>query len=199
MLATGYGSFCFSGPASIMELCPILCHAPCNLIPVQRLSIVSMTFDPYARGRSGGGRELRRDMEGQRRVKPLTPHRSEVEFTAIRAQGPGGQHVNKVSSAIQLRFDVAASSLPDGLKTRWLQAPDNRLTAEGVLVIKAQRFRTQDANRQDAWDRLLELMAGYARAPKTRKATRPTRASVQRRLQSKTLHARLKASRQGLD
>jgi ribosome-associated protein len=132
-------------------------------------------------------------------VKPLTPRKSEVEFTAIRAQGPGGQNVNKVSSAIQLRFDVGASSLPESLKTRWLQSSDNRLTSEGILIIKAQRYRTQEANRQDAWARLLELMQRYVNAPKTRKATRPTRASVQRRLQSKTLHGRLKATRQALD
>lgn len=126
------------------------------------------------------------------------PRRSEVEFTAVRAQGPGGQNVNKVSSAIQLRFDVRASSLPDDIKARWLQALDNRLTAEGVLIIKAQRYRTQEANKQDAWARLTALVDRFARSPKLRKATRPTRASVQRRLQSKALHARLKATRQGL-
>lgn len=123
----------------------------------------------------------------------------EVALTAIRAQGPGGQNVNKVSSAIQLRFDVRASSLPEDIKTRWLQATGNQLTADGVLVLKAQRYRTQEANRQDAWARLYELLARYESVPKVRKATRPTRASVQRRLQSKALHARLKASRQGRD
>lgn len=127
----------------------------------------------------------------------MTPHPSEVEFTAIRAQGPGGQNVNKVSSAIQLRFDVRASSLPDALKHRWLQAADNRLTPGGVLIIKAQRYRTQEANRQDAWARLIELLERFSRSPKLRKATRPTRASVQQRLQSKARHAKLKASRQG--
>ena len=119
----------------------------------------------------------------------------EVALTAIRAQGPGGQNVNKVSSAIQLRFDVAQSSLPEDIKARWLHASGNHLTPDGVLILKAQRYRTQEANRQDAWARLYEMLERYERPPKARKATRPTRASVQKRLQSKTLHARLKASR----
>ena len=124
---------------------------------------------------------------------------AEVELSAIRSQGPGGQNVNKVSSAIQLRFDVRASSLPEDIKARWLQAPANHLTPDGVLVLKAQRYRTQQANRQDAWARLFELLERFERAPRKRKATRPTRASVQKRLQSKTRHSQLKASRRAQD
>lgn len=119
----------------------------------------------------------------------------EVELSAIRAQGPGGQNVNKVSSAIQLRFDVANSSLSDEIKSRWLASKDGRLTPDGVLVLKAQRYRTQEANRQDAWARLYELLEQFIHAPKKRKATRPTYGSVQRRLQGKAQQAQLKAGR----
>ncbi len=120
---------------------------------------------------------------------------SEVELTAIRAQGPGGQNVNKVSSAIQLRFDVAGSSLPDDVKQRWLQSGDSRLTQEGVFILKAQRHRTQEANRVDAWARLCETLDLYAKPPKRRKATKPTYGSVQRRLEGKAMQSKLKANR----
>ena len=120
---------------------------------------------------------------------------TEVELTAIRAQGPGGQNVNKVSSAIQLRFDVSGSSLPEDVKERWLQSGDNRLTQEGVFVLKAQRHRTQEANRVDAWARLYETLDQYAKPPKPRKATKPTYGSVQRRLEGKAIKSNLKSSR----
>jgi ribosome-associated protein len=126
---------------------------------------------------------------------------SEVEVTAIRAQGPGGQNVNKVSSAIQLRFDIPHSSLPEPVKARLLALSDSRITQEGVLVLKAQRYRTQDMNRMDAFSRLHELVNSVAVPPKKRKATQPSYGSVQRRLQSKTKRSDLKASRgsKGLD
>lgn len=120
---------------------------------------------------------------------------AEVELSAIRTQGPGGQNVNKVSSAIHLRFDVAGSSLPDDVKQRWLQSGDSRLTQEGVFILKAQRHRTQEANRLDAWTRLYDTLDLYAQPPKPRKATRPTYASVQRRLQSKAMQANIKSTR----
>lgn len=124
---------------------------------------------------------------------------TEVELTAIRAQGPGGQNVNKVSSAIQLRFDVAGSSLPEDVKLRWLQSGDSRLTQDGVFVLKAQRHRTQEANRVDAWARLYDTLDIYAKPPKRRKATKPTYGSVQRRLEGKAMQSKIKASRRGED
>jgi ribosome-associated protein len=122
-------------------------------------------------------------------------HESEVDITAIRAQGAGGQNVNKVSSAIHLRFDVHASSLPTDVKARLLALPDQRITREGVVVIKAQTHRTQDMNRLEALTRLMALVESVAQAPKPRKATRPTYASKLRRLDSKKKTSAIKSNR----
>jgi len=120
---------------------------------------------------------------------------SQVQISAIRAQGAGGQNVNKVSSAIHLRFDIGASSLPEGVKERLLALSDKRITAEGVLVIKAQSHRTQDMNRLDAYARLHDIVQSVALAPKPRRATRPTRASKERRLQDKSQRSTIKELR----
>ncbi len=119
----------------------------------------------------------------------------EVDISAIRAQGAGGQNVNKVSNAVHLRFDVRASSLPDALKERLLATRDQRITDEGVVVIKAQQHRSLEKNREDAMARLHELVAAAAHIPRVRKATKPTRASQRRRLEGKTLRSGIKAGR----
>ena len=110
---------------------------------------------------------------------------TEIEIQAIRASGPGGQHVNKVSSAIHLRFDVSTSTLPDAVKRRLLKLRDATLSRSGVIVIKAQKFRSQEKNRADAFARLEALLIRAQRERKKRRTTKPTKASVKRRLDSK--------------
>ena len=123
----------------------------------------------------------------------LSPH--ELHFTAIRAQGPGGQNVNKVSCAVHLRFDIRASSLPEAVKERLLQSPDQRGSRDGVIVIKAQASRSLEQNKLEAVARLQALVAEAARVLPPRKATKPTRGSQRRRLEAKSQRGEVKAGR----
>jgi ribosome-associated protein len=120
---------------------------------------------------------------------------AEIEFSAIRASGPGGQHVNKISSAIQLRFDVNASSLLEGQKQRILEFRDSRISDSGVIVIKAQNHRSQERNKSDALDRLKDILAKALKPKVVRRPTRPSQGAVRRRLKAKTIRSEVKSLR----
>lgn len=124
---------------------------------------------------------------------------SELDFSAVRSQGAGGQNVNKVSSAIHLRFDIKASSLPEFYKTRLLELKDKRITKDGIIVIKAQEFREQNLNREAAVERLVELIKSVTIVKRKRIATKPTRGSQKRRLESKTKRSQTKSLRGKVD
>jgi ribosome-associated protein len=125
----------------------------------------------------------------------------EIEFTQVRAAGPGGQHVNKVSSAIHLRFDIHASSLPQWYKNKLLQYKDYRISKDGIIIIKAQRFRSQIQNKEDALDRLYQLIKKATKVEKIRKATKPSKSAKKKRLESKSKRGKLKylRSKRSLD
>lgn len=130
-------------------------------------------------------------------TRNITIDESEIEERFIRASGPGGQHVNRAATAVQLRFDVAHSpSLPDDVRERLIRLASSRMTEDGVLIIEAKRFRSQGRNREDALNRLVKLIRRAARKPETRRKTRPTRASKKRRLEDKRRRSEIKRLRQ---
>ena len=132
-------------------------------------------------------------------ASPIILRESEVEIDAIRAQGSGGQNVNKVSNAVHLRFNISASSLPDGVKTRLLRMNDHRISADGVVVIKAQNHRSLEKNREDAFARLRAMIAAAAEVPRPRRPTRATYGSKQRRVSGKVMRGRVKRLRGRVD
>jgi ribosome-associated protein len=132
-------------------------------------------------------------------TKSLSIALTEIEMSAIRSQGAGGQNVNKVASAIHLRFDIGASSLPDVYKERLLNLNDQRITKDGIVIIKAQSHRTQDQNREEALQRLQQLIHSITTLPKPRRPTKPTRSSQRKRLDSKTKRSAVKALRKPID
>ena len=125
----------------------------------------------------------------------VTIANNEIKISAIRAQGAGGQNVNKVSNAIHLRFDINSSSLPDLLKERLLQLSDQRISSEGIIVIKAQQYRSKEKNREEALKRLFKLVESVSSVPRKRRITRPTINSDKKRLDSKTRHGQIKTMR----